>query len=81
MRCGVLDLFPTAHTHMLRQPLSEWQVMGQVLSRHMGGGGGEEVGRGRGPVVSYKSVCDMSRHAEGNQMCSNVLTGSKLNRR
>ena len=71
-------IYSPQHTHMLRQPLSEWQVMGQVLSRHIGGG---EVGRGRGPVVSYKSVCDMSRHAEGNQMCSNVLTGSKLNQR
>lgn len=46
MRCGVLDLFPIAHTHMLRQPLSEWQVMGQVLSRHMGGGGGSRKREG-----------------------------------
>lgn len=32
-------IYSPQHTHMLRQPLSEWQVMGQVLSRHIGGGG------------------------------------------
>lgn len=54
---------------MLRQQLSEWQVIGQVLSRHMEGR--EEEG---GPCgeLSYKSVCDLSKHAEGKLMYSNA---------
>jgi len=54
------------HTHLLRQLLSEWQVMGQVLSRCIvfvreGGSGKREGSCGK---MIYEFECDVSRHAE-----------------
>lgn len=56
------------HTHVhTHWSLSEWQVMGQVFSRHPIVGGS---GRREGPwgELSYKSLGDISMHGEWNHI-------------
>lgn len=81
VRCGTQVRFPhNIHTLTHAQTATVW-VAGDRAGALQTWGGREGLGRGTSPVVSYKSVCDMSRHAEGNQMYSNAHKFNKSKRK